>query len=357
VTLELKNVSLRAGGETHIYPTTLSLVEGVFNVLLGTTLAGKTTLMQLMAGLKKPNSGEVWFNGHNVTGVPVQKRNVSMVYQQFINYPNFSVYENIASPLRVAGMAQQEIDSRVQKAADLLRLSPMLKRRPSELSGGQQQRTAIARALVKDFDLILLDEPLANLDYKLREELRDELPKLFAGRKCIVVYATTEPAEALLFGGNTALLFEGRVTQFGPTSTIYRKPADLVSAKVFSDPPINTTRIVKRGEEIILENKVSWRAPRIARAVPDGNYTIGIRPHHITPASHAKDASVIEGRVLVTELSGSESVVHFDMNGQTWVSQSHGIHPFEVGSTARLFVDVEQSFFFDGNNRLVGGAA
>ena len=112
----------------------------------------------------------------------------------------------------------------MKKAADLLRLTPMLQRRPAELSGGQQQRTAIARALVKDSDLILLDEPLANLDYKLREELREELPRFFAGRKCIVVYATTEPIEALLFGGNTATLHEGRVTQFGPTSQIYRRP-------------------------------------------------------------------------------------------------------------------------------------
>ena len=355
--LELKNVTKRVGADVYIHDTSLTLEPGSFNILLGTTLAGKTTLMQLMAGLDKPSSGEIWFGGQNVTGIPVQKRNVSMVYQQFINYPNFNVYDNIASPLRVAGMTQAEIDDRVGKAADLLRLKPMLNRRPNELSGGQQQRTAIARALVKDSDLILLDEPLANLDYKLREELRDELPKLFAGRDCIVVYATTEPSEALLFGGNTALLFEGRVTQFGPTSTIYRKPSDLVSARVFSDPPINTARIVKKGEEIILENKVTWRSPKVARAVPDGNYTIGIRPHHITPASAAKDTSAIEGRVLVTELSGSESVIHFDMNGQTWVSQSHGIHPFEVGSTARLFVDVEQSFFFGGDNRLVGGAA
>ena len=201
MSLELKNVTKRVGADVYIHETSLKLEEGSFNILLGTTLAGKTTLMQLMAGLDRPSSGEVWFADKNVTGIPVQKRNVSMVYQQFINYPNFSVYENIASPLRVAGMPQKEIDVRVQKAADLLRLSPMLKRRPNELSGGQQQRTAIARALVKDFDLILLDEPLANLDYKLREELRDELPKLFAGRKCIVVYATTEPSEALLFGG------------------------------------------------------------------------------------------------------------------------------------------------------------
>ena len=155
--LELKNVSKRVGAATHIHETSLVLEPGTFNVLLGTTLAGKTTLMQLMAGLERPTSGEIWFAGHNVTGVAVQKRNVSMVYQQFINYANFSVYDNIASPLRVAGISAREIDSRVNEAAELLRLSPMLKRRPSELSGGQQQRTAIARAIVKDSDIILLD--------------------------------------------------------------------------------------------------------------------------------------------------------------------------------------------------------
>jgi glycerol transport system ATP-binding protein len=356
MSLELKHVTKRVGADVYIHETNLTLEKGSFNILLGTTLAGKTTLMQLMAGLDHPSSGEIWFDGKNVTGVPVQKRNVSMVYQQFINYPNFSVYENIASPLRVAGMAEAEIDKRVQQAAELLRLKPMLKRRPNELSGGQQQRTAIARALVKDFDMILLDEPLANLDYKLREELRDELPKLFAGRNCIVVYATTEPTEALLFGGNTVLLHEGRVTQFGPTSSIYRRPADLTSAQVFSDPPINTAKVMKKGDQITLENKVTWRAPKAAR-VPDGAYTIGIRPHHITPVQQGREASTIEGRVLVTELSGSESVVHFDMNGQTWVSQSHGIHPFEVGVTAKLFVDVDQGFFFDGENRLIGANA
>src|SRR5260221_6987762 len=260
--LELKNISKRVGAETHIHETSLVLEDGSFNVLLGTTLAGKTTLMQLIAGIQKPSSGEIWYKGKNVTAVPVQKRNVSMVYQQFINYPNFNVYENIASPLRVAGMNGAEIERRVGKAAELLRLTPMLKRKPSELSGGQQQRTAIARAVVKDCDIILLDEPLANLDYKLREELRDELPKLFADRHAVVVYATTDPTEALLFGGNTATLNEGRVTQFGPTSVVYRKPRDLVTAQVFADPPINTAKIVKRGGEIAIFDKIKWPAGR-----------------------------------------------------------------------------------------------
>jgi len=353
--LELKNVTKRVGAEVHIHETNLVIEEGTFNILLGSTLAGKTTLMRLMAGIQTPTSGSILNDGKDVTGVPVQKRNVSMVYQQFINYPNFSVYENIASPLRVAGLEKTAIDKSVRSAADLLRLTPMLERRPMELSGGQQQRTAIARAIVKDSDLILLDEPLANLDYKLREEMRDELPKLFLSRKRMVVYATTEPMEALLFGGNTATLYEGQVTQFGPTSRIYRRPSDLTSAKVFSDPPLNTAPVEKRENSIKLAEAVKWPAGEKGQNLPDGFYTIGIRPHHITPGPPKKNSSVVKGRVLVTELSGSESVIHFDMNGQTWVSQSHGIHPFDVGSVATLHVDVDRAFFFDQGGKFVGG--
>ena len=204
MSLELKNVEKKVGIDTHIHPTSLKLEKNTLNVLLGSTLAGKTTLMQIMAGLDKPTSGEIWFDGKNVTGMKVQKRNCSMVYQQFINYPNYTVYENIASPLAITGVKDDEIKQRVGKVAELLKLSAMLNKKPDELSGGQQQRTALARALVKDSDLILLDEPLANLDFKLREELREELPKLFEDRDCIVVYATTEPSDALMIGGNTA---------------------------------------------------------------------------------------------------------------------------------------------------------
>ena len=351
--LELKNISQRVGADTYIYDTSVAFENGSFNVLLGTTLAGKTTLMQLIAGIQKPTAGEIWFKGKNITRLPVQKRNVSVVYQQFINYPNFNVYDNIASPLRVAGMDAAEIDRRVNKAADLLRLTPMLQRKPSELSGGQQQRTAIARAVVKDSDIILLDEPLANLDYKLREELREELPKLFAGRDAIVVYATTEPSEALLFGGNTATMNEGRITQFGPTGAVYRKPANLVSAQVFSEPPMNTAKINKRGKDIIIFGKTKWPAGRAEKTLPDGNYTIGIRPHNIATVGHGKAVGAIEGNVLVTELSGSESIIHCNVVGQTWISQSHGIHPFKVGEKAKLYVDIDQSLFFGANNEFI----
>ncbi|MGH6884864.1 MAG: ABC transporter ATP-binding protein, partial [Geminicoccales bacterium] len=271
--LELRNLVKRVGAEIHIHETNLVLAERGFNILLGTTLSGKTTLMQLMAGIDRPTAGAIWFKGADVTGTPVQKRNVAMVYQQFINYPNFTVYENIASPLRVAGVPKGELGDRVAKVADLMRLTPMLKRMPSELSGGQQQRVAIARALVKDADLVLLDEPLANLDYKLREELRDELPKLFAGRDCTVVYATTEPGEALLLGGHTGLLHEGRIVQYGPTSEIYRRPENLLAAQVFSDPPINTADITKSGERIVMAGGLEWHVGSRLTTVPDGAYT------------------------------------------------------------------------------------
>ena len=344
--LALKEVVRRVDGRTHIHPTSLELQPGGFNILLGTTLAGKTTLMQLMAGLLPPSSGRILAGGRDVTGVPVQKRNVAMVFQQFINYPNFSVYENIASPLRVARLAEPQVRARVGKIAELLQLTPFLGRRPAELSGGQQQRTALARALAKDAGLVLLDEPLANLDYKLRESLREELPRLFEDRDCTVVYATSEPGEALLLGGHTATLHEGRVTQFGPNGAVYREPVDLTTARVYSDPPINTAQVAKRGGRIRLSATVSWPAQGALAALADGDYILGLRPHHVLPASGGNGGVQVEGRVLIAEISGSESVVHFDLGGMTWVSLSHGVHAFRVGETARFTLQVERCFYF-----------
>ncbi len=355
MTLELYDVEKRVGAETHIYPTTVSLAEGEFNILLGTTLSGKTTLMQLMAGLERPTSGTVHLNGRDVTAVSAAKRNVSMVHQQFINYPNFTVFENIASPLKVAGMRRDEIRTRVEKVAEMLRLSPMLKRKPSELSGGQQQRTALARALVKDADLVLLDEPLANLDFKLREELRDELPRLFEDRGCTVVYATTEPGEALLLGGHTATLHEGRITQFGPTGAVYRQPHDLTTARVFSDPPINTAPITKHSDRASFGSTAAWKVTDVLRPHGNGVYTMAIRPHFVSPVRRSPDDVEVTGEVQVAELSGSESIVHFRLHdGRSWVSQSHGVHPFNVGDQARMYFDPRRCLYFDGAERLIG---
>ena len=279
--LELRNVTKTVAGVDHIRDVSLTLQHGSLNVLLGPTLSGKTSLMRLMAGLDAPSSGTVWFDGVNVTGMPVQKRNIAMVYQQFINYPAMTVYENIASPLRVAGADKGRDRPRGAQAAELLKLTPFLDRTPLNLSGGQQQRTALARAIVKNAGLVLLDEPLANLDYKLREELRAELPRLFAEAGTIFVYATTEPHEALLLGGNTATLSQGRVTQFGPTIDVFRSPTDLITAQTFSDPPLNTIVLRKKGASFVLDEGVSLPAPDGLQGLPDTSYTIGFQPHHL----------------------------------------------------------------------------
>ena len=197
MSLELKNVEKKVGLETHIYSTNLKLEKNTINILLGSTLAGKTTLMQIMAGLDKPTSGEIWFNGENVTGKEVQKRNCSMVYQQFINYPNFTVFENIASPLKITGVKPDEIKARVGKVAELLKLSAMLNKKPDELSGGQQQRTALARALVRQPKVLLLDEPLGALDKKLRDEMQLELRTLQKEIGITFVFVTHDQQEAI----------------------------------------------------------------------------------------------------------------------------------------------------------------
>jgi glycerol transport system ATP-binding protein len=353
VTLIVEDVSKKVGAETHIRDVSLTLQPGSLNVLLGATLAGKTSLMRLMAGLDAPTSGRIVVDGKDVTGQPVQRRSVAMVYQQFINYPSLSVYENIASPLRVAGLPKSEIETRVAHAAKLLKLAPYLDRKPLNLSGGQQQRTAIARALVKRASLVLLDEPLANLDYKLREELREELPKVFAESGAIFVYATTEPSEALLLGGNTATLYQGAVTQFGPTPQVYRRPHDITTARVFSDPPLNTLTARKAGGTIALSTGGEVRATGTFAAVPDGEYTVGFRAHHLALEPTEAGALTISATVSVSEITGSESFIHLDAGDRRFVALVPGVKRLEPGSSVMAYLAPRQIFLFDETGRLM----
>jgi glycerol transport system ATP-binding protein len=353
MTVELRQASKVSRGITHIKPTSLVLETGHFNVLLGQTGSGKTSLIKLMAGLDPLASGQIFMDGVDVSKLSTQKRNISLVHQFFVNYPQMTVFDNIASPLRVAGMAKSEIAGRVEEAAKILKLEPMLKRRPHELSGGQQQRCALARAIAKESRAVFLDEPLANLDYKLREELREQLPELFAGRGAVVVYATSEPEEALMLGGKTGLMDNGVVTQFGTTADIYRKPENLTAARVFSDPPINSARVVKTGQIAQLDTGESWALAEPAASLPDGDYTVAVRPHHVTPIAGSAADVALGGTVLVTELSGSESSAHFRMGTDAWVSLSHGVHPYEIGQMHPFFMDLSKCFYFAADGRLV----
>jgi glycerol transport system ATP-binding protein len=351
MSLVLDNVSRIVGTQQHIAGVTLELGRGTLNVLLGPTLSGKTSLMRLMAGLDRPTSGRVFFNGQDVTHAPVRGRSVAMVYQQFINYPSMSVYENIASPLRVARVQRDEIDRRVREAARLLRLEPLLERMPLELSGGQQQRTAIARALVKRAECVLMDEPLANLDYKLREELREELPRIFAASGAVFVYATTEPSEALLLGGNTAVLHQGQIAQFGPTAEIYRNPANLTAASTFSDPPLNRIAAEKHGLDIRF-NGGSLAAAGPFAELEDGPYHLGFRAHHLGFERLNDESLALAGRVSVSEITGSESFVHFETATHRLVALVQGVRRYEPGQMVEAFLQPRHLFVFDGNGRL-----
>lgn len=355
--LELQSVSRSVKGQVHIHPTTLTLEKGTMNVLLGPTLAGKTSLMRLMAGLDAPTTGRILWHGADVTGQRVQDRKVAMVYQQFINYPAMTVYENIASPLRLMGKPGAEVDRAVRATAEMLKLTPMLDRKPLELSGGQQQRCALARALVKGAGLVLLDEPLANLDYKLREELRAEIPRIFEESGAIFVYATTEPEEALLLGGNTATLWEGRVTQFGPTPQVYRQPSDATTARVFSDPPMNFTAFVKDGTRIGFGGTASAPASGPFATLPDGRYTAGFRANHLSlqPASPAAvEFPCILG---VTEITGSETFLHLLHGAEKWVALVHGVHNLAPGAQVSLWLDPAHAYVFDESGALAAPAA
>ncbi|WP_454288701.1 ABC transporter ATP-binding protein [Rhizobium arsenicireducens] len=355
--LELRNVSKMVAGEYHIRPTDLVLQRGSLNVLLGPTLSGKTSLMRLMAGLDKPTGGSIHLDGVDVTGVPVQKRNVAMVYQQFINYPALTVYENIASPMRIAGKDKATIDREVKKAAELLGLTPYLDRTPLSLSGGQQQRTALARAIVKNANLVLLDEPLANLDYKLREELREELPKLFAQSGAIFVYATTEPSEALLLGGNTATLSQGAVTQFGETIQVYRHPLDLLTARTFADPPLNTIELVKSGGQFLLADRPILPVPAHLAAIADGPVTIGFQPHHLYLERNDHATTALSAKTLVSEIAGSESFIHLHFAGARWVMLAHGIHDIDPDHELEVFIDPRHLMAFGSDGRALTDVA
>lgn len=355
MSVTLDHVSRVVDGVTTIRDVSLTLQRGTLSVLLGPTLSGKTSIMRLLAGLDRPTTGRVLVDDKDVTGADVRKRSVAMVYQQFINYPSLTVYENIASPLRVQGKPRAEIEARVAEAAKLLRLEPYLKRTPLQLSGGQQQRTAIARALVKGADLVLLDEPLANLDYKLREELRAELPRIFEASGAIFVYATTEPSEALLLGGQTVCMWEGEALQIGDTPRVYRRPDTLRVAQVFSDPPMNTVGIEKRGTEVHYAGGVTASGTGLYAALADGPYRVGFRPHQLGLAEpgtpHGRHA--FPANVTVTEITGSESFVHLTRDGANWVAVLHGVHDYEPGAPLDAVLDPDNVFVFDAAGRLV----
>lgn len=346
--LVLDRVSLTQRGERWLDDVDLVLGEGM-SVLIGPTLAGKTTLMRVIAGLVPPTSGRVVVNGQDMTAKPVKDRSIAFVYQQFVNYPSLTVYENIASPLRVQRvMDKAEIDRRVREVAEMLELTPFLQRRPAELSGGQQQRTAIARALSRKADVVLLDEPLANLDYKLREQLRLELERIFADSGMIVLYSTADPAEALGFATTTVVMDAGRVAQVGRALDIYRRPASVAVATAMSDPPINLLPGVVEDGELRLAGLSTPAPPGLDDAAGPRQVTIGIRPHQLFLTRHAAADISLPGTVRIAEVTGSLTFLHVEVSGGAHVVvELEGARQHVPGDVVDLYVNPSAFHAFD----------
>ncbi len=348
--LVLERIGKKVGAQTWLYDINMALHSGAVTVLLGATQAGKTSLMRTMAGLDVPTSGRVRVDGADVTGMPVRQRNVAMVYQQFINYPSLTVADNIASPLKLRG--DKNVAERVRAIAERLHIDMFLDRLPAELSGGQQQRVALARALAKGAPLMLLDEPLVNLDYKLREELREELMQLFAAGDSTVVYATTEPGEALLLGGYTAVLDEGRLLQYGPTAEVFHRPNSLRVARAFSDPPMNLVSAVASPEGLRLSGGQTL-ALRLPSGLPaSAPFTVGLRASALRVQARPGDVGV-QGSVELAEISGSDTFVYATTPLGELVAQLTGVHHFDMGAPVALHFSAAQVYVFDSDGALV----
>ena len=353
--LNLEQIEQRVGAEVFLRPLDLTLAAGAVTVLLGATQAGKTTLMRIMAGLDAPAKGRVRVDGVDVTGTPVRDRNVAMVYQQFINYPSMTVRDNIASPLKLR--REKGIAARVDALAAKLHIEPFLDRLPAELSGGQQQRVALARALAKNAPLVLLDEPLVNLDYKLREELRNELSLLFANGESTVVYATTEPTEALLLGGYTAVLDAGELLQYGPTAEVFHHPKSMRVARAFSDPPMNLldAKASDGGTSGGTSGVTLRNGAVLALALPDARsqaVTVGIRAGALRVQAQGGELA-LPGLVELAEISGSDTFLHVETAVGELVAQLTGVHQFTLGAPVTLHLDPRRAYVFDAAGNLL----
>ena len=342
MSLVLQDVGLTQEGLRHLDGISAEFMRGELTTIIGRTLAGKTTLMRALAGLQGIDSGEIRLDGRRFDGVPAWRRDVAMVYQQFINYPHLSVFENVAFPLRKRGLADAEVVERVETQLQTVGLAQFARRRPAELSGGQQQRVALARALVRHAPILLLDEPLVNLDYKLREQLRDEFRQLLARHgDTIVLYNTTEPAEAMMLGDRVIVLHEGRVLQSGRPSDIFDRPASALVAGIVNDPPMNLIAGEIAGGAIRLDGGIALPVARHLERLKPDRYRFGVRANELALA-----AGGTPGRVTFSEVSGSESFFYFDAPFGSAVIQVEGVHSVTLGDAVAVGIDPDRLYCF-----------
>lgn len=346
-----KGLTYKPDDEFHLNDVSFGMQKGELYTILGRTLSGKTTLLKTIAGLVTPESGRIIFDDKDLAKVPVWERNIAMVYQQFINYPHLTVFDNVAFPLRQRKLDDQVVNERVTDSLSSVGLTGFEERKIQALSGGQQQRVALARSLAKQAGILLLDEPLVNLDYKLREQLREEFRNLFSSQvsaDSILIYSSTDPLEAMQLGGEIIVLDEGRVLQQGPAHEIFENPANTRVAEISNDPAMNLLPGVIEDGKIVINADIKLPLPAHFKSLKAGAYTFGIRASDVSLADKG-----LTFQVELAEISGSETFLHVQSGAHTIVGLLDMVRNFDAGEVVNLKLDGAKLYAFGQDGALV----
>jgi multiple sugar transport system ATP-binding protein len=341
----LKNISKSFKDVTAVDDVSFEIMDGEFFVLLGPTGAGKTTTLRLIAGLEKLDNGSILFDGQIMDELPPAARNVAMVFQQYSLYPNMSVYDNLAFPLRspVHKLPEEEIKKRVTEACEILRITHLIDRKTAHLSGGEMQRVSIGRAIVREPRLFLMDEPLSNLDAKLRETLRVELEHIQKTQGSTTLFVTHDQVEALTMADRVGVLLEGKLVQVGDPIEIYDRPANVHVAQLVGTPRINLMEAVpENGFLQVINCPISLPTELYQGDLPD-QCKLGVRPEDVRLDPEGEFA----GEIVLTEPLGVETVLHVKVGEQTLLSTQSGIARYRPGDAIRCDIVRERLHFFD----------
>ncbi len=354
--LKVQNLRRTFGSVVALEDMNFDVAEGEFFCLLGPSSSGKTTTLRAIAGLEELDNGEVTFAGQDITDDPVQGRGMSMIFQTFALYPHLSVEANLAHPLRRAGLDSQSVRKRVGEVAELLRVTHTLKRKPTTLSGGEQQRVAIGRAIVQQPKLLLLDEPLTNLDAKLRHDMRAEFKRLHRELGMTMLYATPDQLEALTMGERVGVMRDGKVVAIGTPRELYETPQDKYVAEMVGSPPINFLTATGTADDQtsvpFLDHSVA--APGIKQDQP---VTLGLRPHDIALANGGSPAATrFTGKIHLTEPLGDVTILDVNTRDITikMVLREEVAAKLSVGEDIEISFDPKDLHIFDQStgNRL-----
>ncbi|TWF54227.1 ABC transporter ATP-binding protein [Neorhizobium alkalisoli] len=351
--VSIRDLSLSFGAVTVLENLNLDIRDGEFLVLLGSSGCGKSTLLNCIAGLLEPTDGQIFIKDRNVTWEEPKDRGIGMVFQSYALYPQMTVEKNLSFGLRVAGLAKDEIDRRVARAAGILQIEPLLNRKPAALSGGQRQRVAIGRALVRDVDVFLFDEPLSNLDAKLRSELRVEIKRLHQSLKNTMIYVTHDQIEALTLADRIAIMKSGVIQQLDDPMTIYNRPKNKFVAGFIGSPSMNFLKgeLVDEGGHIAFRtNGVSFSLDgyQASEALAAGRKVIlGLRPEHVKVDSDIGHGETHEAVVDIEEPMGADNLLWLKHAGHTLSVRIGGERRYAVGTKVRLGFDMSMASLFD----------